>query len=406
MNWDKLSMAEKADIMKLAVESGVYDLDAIREGYNEFAKGGRIHIKPENRGKFTALKERTGHSATWFKQHGTPAQKKMAVFALNAKKWKHEDGGELDVYDKPQTFAGRMAEAAGASPSIVRGTDVVSSIAQMTPWGHYIAATDLGRDLNRAYHKEKGAKKDVLLDLISMVPGISAPELKAAENTWNTIRGNSKIRKAINTGIITGRIADFIDDTYGANKTSKAYGGNLYAGDNENGQQIITYGRPYYSYDENGNRIDDTLNFNAILPDITIIPDSRKSPAERAVLERQRRVNQEMATGKGTYDAMRDSEWTGLQQLAAQKEWENSAESKALNYGQAIASGVGIGADIVSGLPVYSSLKGASVLNRAETPLDYVEGGMWLAPITGVVGKETLNSVKKQQTQTYHCIIC
>lgn len=52
-------------------------------------KGGKIYIKPENRGKFTALKRRTGKSASWFKAHGTPAQKKMATFALNAKKWKH-----------------------------------------------------------------------------------------------------------------------------------------------------------------------------------------------------------------------------------------------------------------------------------------------------------------------------
>ena len=48
-----------------------------------------IYIKPANRGKFTALKKRTGHSASWFKENGTPEQKKMAVFALNAKKWKH-----------------------------------------------------------------------------------------------------------------------------------------------------------------------------------------------------------------------------------------------------------------------------------------------------------------------------
>lgn len=52
-------------------------------------KDGGIYIKPENRGKFTALKKHTGHSATWFKENGTPAQKKMATFALNAAKWKH-----------------------------------------------------------------------------------------------------------------------------------------------------------------------------------------------------------------------------------------------------------------------------------------------------------------------------
>lgn len=62
---------------------------------NMSAEGGKIHIKPENRGKFTALKKRTGHSATWFKEHGTPAQRKMATFALNARHWKHGYGGNL-----------------------------------------------------------------------------------------------------------------------------------------------------------------------------------------------------------------------------------------------------------------------------------------------------------------------
>ena len=53
----------------------------------------RIHIKKANRGKFTALKKKSGKSASWFKAHGTSAQKKMAVFALNARKWKHSYGG-------------------------------------------------------------------------------------------------------------------------------------------------------------------------------------------------------------------------------------------------------------------------------------------------------------------------
>lgn len=64
---------------------------------NTFADGGNIHIKPENRGKFTRLKERTGKSSTWYKEHGTPEQKKMATFALNARKWKHAFGGDLNT---------------------------------------------------------------------------------------------------------------------------------------------------------------------------------------------------------------------------------------------------------------------------------------------------------------------
>lgn len=58
-------------------------------GY-KYGKASGIHIKPENRGKFTALKKRTGKSASWFKAHGTPAQKKMATFALNSRKWHHK----------------------------------------------------------------------------------------------------------------------------------------------------------------------------------------------------------------------------------------------------------------------------------------------------------------------------
>ena len=52
-------------------------------------KHGGIYIQPSHRGRFTALKERTGHSTTWFKEHGTPAEKKMAIFADNAKHWNH-----------------------------------------------------------------------------------------------------------------------------------------------------------------------------------------------------------------------------------------------------------------------------------------------------------------------------
>lgn len=65
---------------------GVAAVTATEEYKHGKAPG--IYIKPENRGKFTALKKRTGHSASWFKAHGTPAQKKMATFALNARKWK------------------------------------------------------------------------------------------------------------------------------------------------------------------------------------------------------------------------------------------------------------------------------------------------------------------------------
>lgn len=91
--WDSLSMHERAKYIKLALDNGVSDLSMVRNSFNLYANGGNIHIKSENKGKFTELKERTGKSSTWYKENGTPTQKKMATFALNAAKWSHKHDG-------------------------------------------------------------------------------------------------------------------------------------------------------------------------------------------------------------------------------------------------------------------------------------------------------------------------
>ena len=62
-----------------------------------FRQGG-IHIKPENRGKFTATKKATGKSTEELTHSKNPITKKRAIFAQNAKKWKHQDGGVIN-YD-------------------------------------------------------------------------------------------------------------------------------------------------------------------------------------------------------------------------------------------------------------------------------------------------------------------
>ena len=67
--------------------------------YIDYMKGGGIHIKEENKGKFTESAKRAGKSV---QEHATDVlnnpnatrlQKRRAQFAKNAKKWKHEDGG-------------------------------------------------------------------------------------------------------------------------------------------------------------------------------------------------------------------------------------------------------------------------------------------------------------------------
>lgn len=54
----------------------------------EFGKSG-IYIKPENRGKLTRLKKRTGKTEAELWKEGDPAVRKMITFARNARKWKH-----------------------------------------------------------------------------------------------------------------------------------------------------------------------------------------------------------------------------------------------------------------------------------------------------------------------------
>lgn len=77
------------------------DLDSIpmfRKGSKLLPRcksGSGIHIKKENRGKFTASAKRAGRSvqeharAILNNPNATPLQKKRANFARNAAKWKH-----------------------------------------------------------------------------------------------------------------------------------------------------------------------------------------------------------------------------------------------------------------------------------------------------------------------------
>jgi hypothetical protein len=64
---------------------------------NYSANGGKIYIKPENRGKFTKYcgGKVTSECIARGKKSNDPAVRKRATFAANARKWHHADGGFL-----------------------------------------------------------------------------------------------------------------------------------------------------------------------------------------------------------------------------------------------------------------------------------------------------------------------
>jgi hypothetical protein len=57
-----------------------------------------IHINLKNKGKFNALKKRTGKTTEQLTHSKNPLTRKRAQFALNAKKWKHPYGGLIYPY--------------------------------------------------------------------------------------------------------------------------------------------------------------------------------------------------------------------------------------------------------------------------------------------------------------------
>lgn len=86
--------AENIDAMQMQNLLANYGSQAAYGG-SLFADGGSIHIKPENRGKFTETKRRTGKTTEELTHSSNPLTRKRAIFAQNAKKWHHAFGGDL-----------------------------------------------------------------------------------------------------------------------------------------------------------------------------------------------------------------------------------------------------------------------------------------------------------------------
>lgn len=74
----------KRDIIRLT-ENDLRNI--VMESVNRILSEEGIHIDPENKGKFTATKKRTGKSTEELTHSKNPLTRKRAVFAANVKKW-------------------------------------------------------------------------------------------------------------------------------------------------------------------------------------------------------------------------------------------------------------------------------------------------------------------------------
>lgn len=181
-------------------------LKKINKDMNEYSNGGTIHIKPENKGKFTAAAKRAGKSVQGYASqilanpdNYSSTLVKRANFAHNAAKW-HADGGPIDGWD----------------PTLKK---------------RYPPLEEVGNDVNkaRAYSLAK-------LNWEVQHPGEPYPSFfhqrldayvkeKSDEMNAKAIKRTEKMHNALKNSI--SKAADWVYDKY-YNITNNAYGGTLY----------------------------------------------------------------------------------------------------------------------------------------------------------------------------------
>lgn len=92
MKWKDLSLKERKQIYdSVRVNNPGATYFDIKEQFDSIPAYQRgIHIKKKNRGKFNALKKRTGKSTEELTHSKNPLTRKRAIFAQNAAKWNHK----------------------------------------------------------------------------------------------------------------------------------------------------------------------------------------------------------------------------------------------------------------------------------------------------------------------------
>lgn len=146
------------DIAQDAVNNESITDDDDESGVSIFAKGGKIHIKEKNKGKFGAAAKKAGMSTQAYarkilanKDKYSPTLVKRANFARNAAKWKHGDGGPMDEENKTH-----MEEIYPDMETIVKYNDPMY---QVTTAAKYINPVEVGK---KAKEMAKNVKKNIL----------------------------------------------------------------------------------------------------------------------------------------------------------------------------------------------------------------------------------------------------
>ena len=161
--------------------------DYASEQSPQYKKGG-IHIKPENRGKFTAYKQRTGKTTEEALHSPDPHVRQMANFARNAAKWKHEYGGPAMM----QEGGGEGPVRKIAAPAMSRYT----ALREKYPYLANNTLSGIDADIWQSYVDNvegEGALGKMTLFTPENQADFSTPEFSMPENYYKL---NKKFRPA------------------------------------------------------------------------------------------------------------------------------------------------------------------------------------------------------------------
>lgn len=456
--WDELSIREKAEMMMVAIDNGITNLNDIKSKYNEFAEGGNLYGGDNPNGQRMITTGGAGYipSQPSFIENLNPALSKeearlrlynqvspvwgftndtmssaMETLLYNKGKWPKEeviiddpyvDGVWAEYLQIPENqrrskyklkksdyrpMQGAVDDTYFKIPINKEAQDALVNEGMQIPLGKNKNSTLL-EAYNHGEHTignnidPKKGQYVSYFDIWDLNP------LTSRYSDWNDkiskvakFFGLDKDTKDLSFGLGKPlRFYDrvYLDDYYGVDSSAMPgtyYGGYLpeikvqYNGNNGSTNTMgnyTTFGVPIGREKALGGNLyregsvihkpyydtDGTLHYNVDLPEVTVVPDSKLSPTERNYRERQRQKT------FSDYAEQQVNDWTQKQVIKASKP---TAKETALGYAADIASGIGMGADIVSRLPIYSSLKGSKVLSTATTPLEYAEGALWLSPM-------------------------
>lgn len=116
----------------------------------------KIYINPKNKGKFNATKKKTGKTTAELTHSSNPTTRKRAIFAQNAAKWHHAQGGflspeEIDEYGLGSWLGeniGGLAQVVGGAVLTATGAGAPVGIGMMASGAGSMASNTVG-DINK-----------------------------------------------------------------------------------------------------------------------------------------------------------------------------------------------------------------------------------------------------------------